>query len=601
MAEAGKIVHVKLTPTLEQTISDEITDGMSKIYETRQAVDFDRQVQKNKDYYDGIIDPNKWGPWEGSAKYFIQLVKTHVDIIAIKALRQSVGIHPMIQLSVPESVQATQEDLRDREDALDDLLRHQLKIDKLLKAGVYREACTQGASFVKICHSHRTESRKVVKTYTPDKIDEYKYDSWDKLGHSSEEYDRNIGELSNKRDVSFEVDEDYDSHYGPVAYRVPIEKFFARLDIKELERQRLIAEELNYTWKDIQERLDSGYFRKEAIEKIKNSSEDYFLKDYKLYECMLYAKLFNKFQRFSIVYDPDSKAVLRAIYYPYSKICYVPYYIKERDDFLIGEGVVDMLKDSSDYINDLMNGMIDRTSLDNNPVLRVPTTAKLGAYKWGPNAWLPSDEPIEVISAQNRSIDDVQILGMMKTFAETIDGVSADILSGQTTPSDPSGPAAKHAMQTQESNFRIEDYIISLQFGNELLAERAELIALAHGNYNPPASDVTVSYTAHGTTLSINKAAQLAAIREYAEILMALAPEVMQQPQIRRRLLLLYANNLGGSIEREKKDLLPMEIGSLPVQSGMAPANSIEQAFDNMSPEEQEELAADVASMRGQA
>ena len=541
------VIHVKLNTSLEQTIAKEIEDGMSKIYEKRQEIDFDRQVQRNKDYYDGIIDPNKWGPWEGSAKYFMQMIGTHVDIIAIKGLRQSVGVHPVIQMDAGDEFEDPNA-LTDREDRLDDVLLKELKLDKLLKGGVYREAATQGASFVKICHTKIEENATYNMSYAPEDIEQYRIDAVEKHKHDEETIFNNLNQLQSGENVLVKVSEKRIVYYGPKAYRVPIENLYARPDIKELERQRLVAEKLFYTWKDIQERIDTGYFREEAIAQIRGENEDYFMKDYELYECILYAKLDDKFRRYVITYEPDSKAILRAIHYPYEhgKIYYIPYYIKERDDSLYGYSIVDMLADSNDYINDLLNSLLDRSSLDNNPVLRVPAKAKLGAYKWGPNSWIPADESIDVLSAQNRTVDDARLIGIMKSFAETIDGVSADILSGGTSTLDPTGPAVKDAMQKNESNFRIEDYIISLQTGNELLAEQVEALKKQYP-YKiennqivqvqlQQIDNVPVRYIAHGTMLSINKSMQLALIKDYIMLIANLAPEVLKQPDWRRRI-----------------------------------------------------------------
>ena len=599
MEKDDKIIHLELTDAREEYLAEQIELGMDKIYEVRQSIDFDKQVRRNNDYYEQIMDPNKWGPWEGSAKYFMGLVTTHVDIISIKGLRQTVGIHPIIQLKPDDDVDIDNNIIRDREDRLDHLLRNELKIDKLLKGGVYREASVQGVSFVKLCHSHQVEHITYNRKYNTEQIEQYKIDSWETLGHSEETAAANIAKLLMGESVTVRVSEERDIHYGPKAYRVPIKDLYLRLDIKEMSRQRLIAEKLRYTWKDIQERLDVGYFRQKAINKIKSQFEDdYFAKDYELYECILYAKVDSKFRRFVVTYDPDSKAVLRAIYYPYEhgRIYYVPYYIKERDDSVCGYSIVDMLAESNDYINNLLNGMLDRTSLDNNPVLQVPTKSKLAAYKWGPNAMLPADEEIRVLSTQNRSVDAGRLVGIMKQIAETLDGVSADILSGQTASSDPTGPAAKQAMQTQESNLRIEDYIISLQFGNEELAEQAESLKRQYAEQPvvDESQDVPVMFVAHGTTLGINKAQQIAIIKDYIAMVGMLAPDVVQDKEWRRQILNLYVNALGGVVEQYKQDLLPEEIGAMPMQQGQVDING---AINDLSPEEQQALMDSMGSM----
>lgn len=617
-----KVIYVELTDAKEEYIIKEIESGMQTIFEKRQEIGFDNQVRRNKDFYDGIIDPNVWGPWAGSAKFFVQLITTHCDIISISALRQSLGTHPIMLIEPAEEIDFDFSELRDREDRLDYILRKDIEIEKLLKAGVYREACVQGASFVKTCHVKEVENVSFIKTYQPQQINEYKTDS---LGlnenaeitykHTEEVRQENIRKLQGNPEkgiqgeaIEVRIDGQRTIYYGPKAYRVPIEDLYLRPDIKDLQRQRLIAEKLHYTWKDIQNKLDTKYFRKQAVDKIRsNNEEDYFSRDYTLYECILYAKIDDKFQRYIITYEPDSKAVLRAIHYPYEhgRVYYVPYYIKERDDNVYGYSVVDIEADYNEIVNNLVNGMVDRTSLDNNPVLAVPKGTDLAAYGWGPNSWIPAEEGrISVLSTQNRTIDDAGVMGLIMSLAETADGVSAGQLSGQANPIDPRSPASKHAMQLQGSNFRIEDYIINLQFGNQELSFQVEELKKQYSpqdlaffhkgmqQLDPKLANIKVRMVAHGTSLSINKPQEVQNVTGFMQLAATFFPEIIQDNEKRMLLLNMIINNMGGILEKKKGELVPEQLNDMDMEKVLL------KALLNMDDEERERILGEARRIR---
>ena len=591
-----KVTHIKLTDTLEDTIIKEIEDGMSMIQLKRDEISFEKRVQADKDFYAGIMSANKWGPWAGSAKYFMKIGATHIDIVAGIALRQSLGIHPIIQMEADDVEIENPEILRDREDLQDKRLRNKIKIEKLLKAGVLREACIHGVSFVKVCYTANTNVLTKGKTYTPEQLEEYRTDSAN-YGQSEQDIDANINQLETGETIEIPVDNEKDGYSGSKAYRVKIEDFFARPDIRDLDKQRLVTERLHYTWSDIQEHIDNGYYNKAAKDKLLDKYEDMaFERDYELHECILYAKLFKKWQKFVITYEPESKTICRAIYFPmeHGKCYYVPYYIKERDDSLYGYSMRDMIGQNNDYINDVMNGLLDRSSLDNNPAKRVSLKAakSAAAVSWGPDALYVSNEEIQILNTQNRSVDGESILGILNSMLQTTDGVNAEVLSGQTAPNDPTGPAAKQAMQTQASNFRIEDYIISLQQSNEELSYLVEETEKQYGDI--PDSEmmkIPVRHIAHGTSLSINKMQQVAILKDYLATMMQIAPDVVQSAEWRRKWLIMYVNNIGGVVENKKKDLIPEAIGNMAQQTEGTPPN-IEEAVNNMTDEELESIEA---------
>ena len=148
-------------------------------------------------------------------------------------------------------------------------------------------------------------------------------------------------------------------------------------------------------------------------------------------------------------------------------------------------------------------------------------------------------------------------------------------------------------MLLQESNSRIESYIIELQKGNEELAAQVEALLLQYSpddlvyfkegvqNISYETILKKVRYIAHGTTMAINKSTELAGIEKFITVAQAIAPDILANPESRQILLTSYVDNLGGTLERQKTNLLPQP----PSQEEQVMA-----AFDQLSPEEQAAL-----------
>jgi hypothetical protein len=584
--DKSQTIKVPLDEDQEQQIIDMITDEMGAIQRERDAMNFDELVTHRQAYYDGnkdLIDAPD-GPFgEASAKFFYYFASQICDILTIKAVRQTITPTPIITM-VPEEDGKT-ESLRDREDALDWHLRHDdgINIEALIKS-VYREAAIQGTSIVKVAMTTDVEYPVYRETYQPtdDDIRRYQADYAEQLASGEQAYVDNLEKLRAGDVISVVVQDMYIKYRGPRPYRVPIRQFFARPSIPDLSRQRWIAEQRTLTWADIHDRLVTGYYDQDAIDKLQQKAGDKWAAEhYDVYEGILYADLSggDKPYRYLITYEAKYNVILRAIYYPYrgNKIMYIPYYIKRRDDNLYGYALMDRLIDANQSINAAINASFDALALRNAPPVMVPdeeTAKQFESRIWGPLSVFinKSDKnPITPLPLGAGGVtDSLQVANIIQRFGEMNVGISATYLSGRESPLDPNAPAAKAALLMRESNTVIEDSIFELQRSNAQLAELCESLIVQYSQadtiaywqgatrkiVNKALYSRRVRYLPSGLSISVDRFADLQTLVGFLGVVGKVAPPLFQDPEWLLKMLELYIDNAGGSLERNKEPVL---------------------------------------------
>lgn len=594
--DASSILSVNLTDDIEHRIIDDITDDMSKIMAERDQIGLHDKITQRWAYYHGDMDklnlpPGPFG--DASARYYIHLIAQVVDIIAVKATRQTIVPRPLVQLDPLEDLEMSV--LRDREDLLDWILRYYkgVNIEELIRS-VYREAIVQGTSVVKVSSGMTVEYPVYNETYRPsaDGLASFRRDFADQLKAGDQKFKDYLTKLEQGTSVTIPVTTRRVLYHGPVAYRVPLERFFCRPSIPDLSKQRWVSELRHMTWYDIKSRKDTGYYSSDQVQKlIERAGDDYLTRTYDVYEGIYTGDVTGKTSdqyRYIISYESTTNTVLRCVYYPLRShvLMYVPYYIRRSDDTFYGWSIVDRLIPAADAITSSINSAIDAIALRNAPPMMVPdedSAKQFDARQWGPGAIYINrthTNPIQPIPLTFGGGESMQLANLIQRYAEASVGVSATYMSGRESPLDPSAPAAKAAMLLNESNAMIEDMIMSLQSGNARLAEVVDHI-MAHINtswsYVTPSgvrkqlSSVVlrpvVRYVPAGTRIAVDRISDLQILVAFIKLCSELAPQLASDPQWVRTVLETYVSHTGGAIEREKERLLK-PLSNPPMRTG---------------------------------
>jgi hypothetical protein len=576
--EQDTAIKVPLNATEELDLIKLIEEEMAKIVQEYEEAEFhDRNIDKPTKEYEGFKEYSNFPVKDASNKKLLLTTYT-IDIITAKGKRQTMTADPLVLLEMLEDIKTA--DLRNREDLLDHRLRNDVKLEELISV-VYRMACLQGAAVVKIPYAHEVEYFTSKVTYQPSKADIAKYlerYAEDMVDPESKEY-KDWEKLEAGETVTKEDEEPQITKHGAYPYRIPLEKFWARLSIKDFARHRVIAEQMDFTWADIDRRAEMGYYDEKKVEDLKKKGgEDYFKNDYKIYEAIVLTDLKKKgkFRRYVVTFDSEHKIILRVIHYPYrhNKIFYIVYNAIPKDDSWLGYSLFERTEDVAAMANSFVNSAINEFTLAHTPTVLtndmkfdgsqytlVQNRINVLKFKQGSTA-----TPMKM---EYSSMDRVAFLNWISTMLELITGVSGSLFSGRETPTDPRAPAAKTAMKLRESNMRVEDIVINLQKADEALAEQVEKIYLQYPEKEGQETfeyyrnnkklevkkeiiEKNVRYVMQGSRLSFDKNSDLQIVMMAIQYMAAYYPDILKDPAVRHTLLKGFLDNAGGSVEKNK-------------------------------------------------
>lgn len=585
--ESDFVVHIPLTDLLEMEIKKIFKTEMSLIQNERQELfngqGLEQQLKDNQNLYDGIIKPPDL-TWN-SANYHIWVTTMMIDIAVIMAKEHTLMNTPMVLLEPNDEFTKDEikYDLRDREDKLDYKLRKQIEIEKLLHS-VYQKTFIHGTSFVKVpmmddvewaCYKETytiapTEARAfLMEGKTEGDIKRFLDDFPDHTLNPKEE--ENFQKLIATGTVTVTIEEQQKIYYGVRPYRIDIEKLWLRPKIKDLRRQRMIAEEIDFVWSDMDARFENGYYLKGKKEELigATGSDNYQNQDYTVFECRLFCDLEKqgKMMRYMATIDKKTETILRLVYYPYrhKKLDIVPFYIMPKDDCVYGYGICERQKDSNKMLDNAWNITFDGFTLSQNPLIATDdVNLDFTARDFGPLSLLRHEKGtiVRPFELARPKMDTLVVTQMSERFCEFGSGIPV-IQSGREAALDPRAPMGKVAMLLDRSDRRIRDYIKELHKSFALLAE---LIEKTEMQFNPDdykwmfegyAKEVNkliygkdVRYTT--PVLHMDKGADLQLLIGFIQFVIAYYPEKMQDPEIRYQLMKCYIDNIGGSVERIK-------------------------------------------------
>lgn len=188
---------------------------------------------------------------------------------------------------------------------------------------------------------------------------------------------------------------------------------------------------------------------------------------------------------YHVVYHPESNQLLRMERYPYwhNRINYIVFRIRRRSNRLLGRCVPEMLYDINEEINTQHNQRIDSRTITTVPSFKMQNqetgidfSRKNQQFYPGVVFKLSNMKNFEQMAiTQTDMSTTIQEEANLMQIAERLSGAVAD-RSGAGQQKDPRAPAKKVAMQIQQSNVRIDDYLKELSFPtNEVGAQTLEL------------------------------------------------------------------------------------------------------------------------------
>jgi hypothetical protein len=596
------IIKVKLTGKQEEKVVQLIEKEMSKIIETYETYNrsegwFNHVDKTTQDYIDGgdVEDFD-----EDNDKKRLLLTTMMCDVIASKDKRQTMGAKPVI-LMVPkrgdeEKYEAG--DLSDWQDDLDNTLRKDCKLEEL-KYVSSRMACANGVAIDKYPYEKNIEYKTRRTLYKP--ADKAKFESLyasDLVNPESKAF-KNWEKLQSGQEVVIDDVEPIVQFHGVKPYRVDLKKFYARLDIKDFRRHKVISELIDtYTWADIEARTaqdenDSHGYDPDAVARLKEKLGDKFADSKNtIYESIVNIKLESevkegeeqpkdRYQRYLVTYEDAFKIVLKCIHDPYehNDICYVAKCAIPDDKSWAGYSfstrIRDVKKLAEGFLNSILtqfklseNGMIltddDKTDFsrmnitngDGMSVVKFSSGKQFSQFRW--------DFP---------NVDRAGLINWVFNFGSLITGVDPAINSGAQSPDDPRAPLGKALVKQANSDKRIEDIILNLQKADEL---GARMVDWTYNQFVAKEEDrrpyFDGDYVCHGSTLSFSPEMDNQVILGFVEAVGKMSPQTIQDTNVVYTLISALINNAGGSIKKNKDIILNPLKKQVDLEKGMIAA-----------------------------
>lgn len=473
LADDTQIKELNISDDVKQDIIRDIEVELDNIKEERSKYNLEEKWQKERDNYDGVM-PYKDFPWENSSNNHIQIIKRKVKVVKNKGKKQ-MFLNPMILL---KGIPGVKYDIADK-DKKEEWLNYKLldsneidfpnKVDATILDGILHDV-----GWLKVYYGDKTEVMNIVKTYKPEEISLFEDDLVDVK--DSDEYRKAHSDLIENRTVSITVRARVKVGTGIQVDYVDIKDLYCRVAPKDLELHKLISEKVSYTWLDMMYHFQNDGWDEKVIQDIKGAdAQNYDKNTYEVYECIYRYDYdgdgYDEKCVITIIDLNGKKMYLRGIMFPYNhnKIYYVPYRISPVKNFVYGEGMAEMLMNTSEFIDKFWNQSIDTGTLLNAPAFEVEEGSGFDPTlkKWGPAViwWVKRAGTIKQLNTHQVTRELTEYIDRANRNADLDSGVS-DYSSGKESAQDPNAPASKALMLLQESNMQIQEFIDNLHSSN---------------------------------------------------------------------------------------------------------------------------------------
>ncbi len=538
--------------------------------------------------YQGIHGDTDFPIKNGSNRVLL-LLTMMVDIVSHRAARQTDGANPMFLLESEENISASE--LNDRQNYLDFKCRGLAKLPDLHQIW-YKYALLQRAAVVKTLHSEETEYFKEEITYIKDNIKDYENKYLAELLNPKSKETEEHKKIEAGETVVKAVDNEMSMYYGPKSSRVELNRFLARLSIKDFNKQRVHGEEMQLTWADIKERYDNRFYDSDAVLTLMEKyPKDYSSRTYRVGEFIVRIALPEeldpnqdmpakpgKLRKYVVTYEMENDLILRSIHYPFkhNQSMYTAYSAFPNDQTWWAEGLFDRLEDTCSAADAFLNSMINQYTLAHQPIIACSdprfdggrvTLDNMSVLKFQPNTLFSQ------IKYEQPSQDALANLNFIVHFGELVTGVIASLASGAETPGDSNAPAVKTAMKMQAGNMRMQDLITNLQIADTVIAEQIDSLChqyrkqdnVKEENYFKDNEKQTLSYetlgkrvryVCHGSRISFDKFTDQKMVVEATMYIAKFFPSTLNDVDAAYTLLSAYVNSSEGSVEKNRDVIL---------------------------------------------
>lgn len=453
------------------------------------------KLRKYNDRLEGVTAPKDF-PWKDSSNLNIPLTEMHL-LILHSVSRSTILDNDPIWL-VRELIPA--ESSGERVDPniewwLNFVAKRQLHLDTSLSE-LYWNAYKDPLACAVMDWVEDVGTQYSVVAF--DTIEEFqaRFPDPESAGKTPEQYNAYVADLMAGKQLQLEIEEDVVHYRGPVLRVV---------ELKDLVRSPVGAPNLEYTvfhgdqfrqrgqwYKDKarfkwfysdgvnkmlespgkQGAIDDISQQQDRIEGISSS----VLGNSKEYDCVrgnlrYDLKGTGEEQLYHVVYHPDTNQLLRMERYPYwhNRINYIVFRIRRRSNRLLGRCIPDMLYDINEEVNTQHNQRIDSRTITTVPtfIKHINETgidfSRKNQQFYPGQCWsvqnMANLQQLKI--AQTDMSTTMQEEANLFQIAQQLDGASTD-RSGTPQVRDPRAPAKKMAMEIQQSNNRIDDYLREL-------------------------------------------------------------------------------------------------------------------------------------------
>lgn len=565
----SRVIPANFTDDQKKEVSQLIEDEMELIKTELESEGFFDSVQSCKENYEAAHNADA-NALSGGYDIRIPLQKILVDILVSRTLRQTFQADPIVLMEKEGDLK--DDDLHTRENKLDFTMRNQVRYEELA-ASIYEHAIYEPVCITKTYECHEEEEITRVETYAPEDIKRFESEYAAALVDSASEEFTQWQRLQAGQTVTVPVTETKVLYSGPRVYRVDNDKFFARPRIKDFRKQRVHGEQMDYTWADIEMRVNNKSYGWDsgAVEAIKKAyGDDYRKAVIPFYEMVTqYAKEKDgKTRRYIVTIESKTREIVKAVLYTNEEMCYTAHSVCPKDDSWIGESMLPLINDLIDIVNANLNYMLYSNDLGHTPVIMAsdPEAITRRAIELGLVNVIPfqKDTTFQSVTLTDPGFDRINFINVIMDLISLLSGIDPQLLSGAETPNDPRAPAAKTAMKMQVTNMRIEDKILRLQYGDVQVCEKVEKIlastvdSLDYWNKGIQVSvpreayKSPVRYVMHGSKMTFSRQMDLQLVMQFVEILERKYPGLWADYEVKRDVLNIIINDMGGSVRKSK-------------------------------------------------
>lgn len=592
----SRVIHVKFTPEQQAELKDLIEKEVRRYKGILDAEGFYENVENCKEKFEAEHEGSS--AISGDYDIRIPLQKLIVRTLTDRAIRQTFQADPLVLMEREGPI--SDDDLHIRQNKLDFVARNQVRYEELCRS-IYEHAIYEPVCITETIHYYDVEENNTtIETYqpTPEDIERFDKDFGTVIDTESAEYQNRLMLIAGQS-VTVPVTAPRVLYDGPKVNRIANDKFFADPKQKDFRKMRVHGKQVDFTWADIDMRANSKKYNwdKDAVERIKKMwGEDYKSKSIAFFEMIV---LFDKnkddkVRRYIITMEGRSREIVRSVLYTNEEMQYTAHSINPKDDSWIGESLLNMINELVAIVCSNFNYMLYSNDLAHTPIVASddPDSITRKGIDLGVVNIIPSPKgtQFQQLTFGTTGFDRMAFISTLFDLIYLLAGVNVPALSGNTNAKDPRAGVGKTALTQQVTNLRIEDMITRLQYADVQVMEKIEKIMFNTAenlNYWNGGKEIEVKKTAYGSPvryvmngsrMTFNPSMDLDAIMRFLDICSNLSPATLGIEKVRRDILNIVIQDVGGSISKMKDKIMGYmdaaikvkEIAAQAMQSGQA-------------------------------